>query len=204
MEGFNEINSFLSSLIDHLKKDIRQHPHFLINEHDLQAYIYSKLIQVPNFNKYKKDGDDDENYLIHCEYPRGYYENNNFRKIGRWDIAILDSSKIQMKEMFWDEKPVLVGFELKVNIDETGKKVLIGIDNDQPAVESTEGVNQYAEWAVLFHINIGKKKRDGTFNTVKDCIRELQRDNKRTFYVYLEFYYKRLKPKELFSCPDVE
>ena len=191
-------------MISQLKKDIKRHSHFLINEHDLQAYVYSKLVQDPAFSKYKKDGDGDENYLIHCEYPRGYYENNNFRKIGRWDLAVLDSSKIQMKKLYWDEKPVLVGFELKLNIDEKAKKVIIDIDNDQPAVESIDGVNQYAEWAVLFHINIGKKKRDGTFEKVEKCIKELQKENKRTFYVYLEFYYKRSKPKDLFSCPDVK
>ena len=120
MKTSEEVKEIIQRIIDNLAKDIQKHPHFLTNEHDLKAYIYSIITKEKSCNKFVIDKENDENYLVHCEYCRGYHQNGKFKNIGFWDIAIL---------------------------------------NDQPAVDSEKGFNKYADYVLLFHLNIGKKKK---------------------------------------------
>jgi len=202
MKTVDEINKIIDKIAGSLSDDVQKHPHFLINEHDLKAYIYSILVNLNCCNKYVLDdeGDEgDENYLVHCEYCRGIRENKKFKTIGFWDIAVL--SEKQDNKYWWKEKPVFLGIELKSNIDEKSKKIIYGIDCDQPAVESDAGFNKYADYALLFHINIGKKSRDNTFAEVKEYIEKTFMGNNKTFYVFCQFYKDRSKPDVLVHFP---
>lgn len=189
----SEISSLIVKLCNNLSRDLQKHPHLLVNEHDLKAYFYSKLVKE-DVSKFVIDKDKDENYLIHCEYPRGYYRNGEFNYVGWWDMAILN--EFQDNKYWWTEKPVHIGIELKLHIDEKKNYVIKCINYDQPAVESIDGFNVSADWAVLFHLNIGKKEHDNTYNEVKNYFEEkLKNLNPKTFYVYIETYKDGSKPK---------
>jgi hypothetical protein len=52
-------------LVRELKSDLQKHPHFLITEHDFQAYLYSKSKENSLCNDFVIDNKGDENYLLH-------------------------------------------------------------------------------------------------------------------------------------------
>jgi len=196
MKTSEEVKEVIQRIIDNLAKDIQEHPHRLINEHDFKAYIYSILVREKSCNKFVIDKDNDENYLVHCEYCRGYYQNNGkFKNIGFWDIAILKEE--QDNKFWWKEKPVFLGIELKLNIDEKSKKIIYDIECDQPAVDSEKGFNEYADYALLFHLNIGKKRKDETVEKVREYLEDLSNKNKKTFYVFMQGYKDKSKPETI-------
>jgi hypothetical protein len=191
------IKKMLNLLIRQLKIDLKKHPFLLVNEHDLQAYLYTKLTNEKMCNQFVVDGDGDEIYRIHCEYARGEYK-KGVGTPGRlqFDIAILKSN-LSEKSIWYTQKPVWLGMELKLNIDRTKKSVIRDIDREDVAIEITKKGNKYADWAVLFHLNIAKGEyNEQDFKDIKNYLYKLKKDNKKTFYVYLETY--RCKTKESF------
>ena len=192
------IKKNLNSLIKQLKIDLKEHPFLLVNEHDLQAYLYTKLSGEEQCCRFVIDGDGDENYLTHCEYARGEYEKGNgILGSRKWDIAILKTN-LSDKGIWYGQKPVWLGMELKLNIDVGKKRVISDFGKEDVAVEITKKNQKYADWAVLFHINIAKKKyEEQAFMYIENEICKRKKKNKTTFYVYLETYY-RMKNKTNF------
>jgi len=183
------ITKMLNLLIKQLKIDLKNHNFFLVNEHDLQAYLYMKLVNGKLFNEFIIDGDGDENYRIHCEYARGeYIKGEGTPGRHQFYIAILKED-LNDNQIWYTKKPVWLGMELKLNIDASKKAVIDDIDKEDVAIEITKKNSKFAEWAVLFHLNIAKKKySEHDFNDIKEYIYKLKKKNKKTFYVYLETY----------------
>jgi hypothetical protein len=196
------IKKILNSLIRQLKNDLKKHPFFLINEHDLQAYLYTKLANEKQCSRYVDDGDEYENYLIHCEYAKGKYKKGEGTPGRRtWDIAVLNENLIPRdKNIYFDlgKKPVWIGMELKLNIDATKKELRETIYKDEDVSIESKGRGKFADWAVLFHINIAKKeynKQD--FKDIEDHFHKLKKKNKRAFYVYLETYREHIESNDV-------
>jgi hypothetical protein len=90
-------------LVRELKSDLQKHPHFLITEHDFQAYLYSKSKENSLCNDFVIDNKGDENYLLHTEYPRGQYVNDRYvSRRKRWDLVILkdDLCNVNFKKLY--------------------------------------------------------------------------------------------------------
>jgi hypothetical protein len=196
------IEKILNSLIRQLKNDLKKHPFFLINEHDLQAYLYTKLANEKQCNRYVKDGDGAENYLIHCEYTKGKYKKGEWT-LGRrtWDIAILNENHIpRSKNFYFDlgKKPVWIGMELKLNVNATKKVVMNDIYLDEDVSIESKGRDKFADWTVLFHINIAKKKYNKQdLEDIKDRFHELKKKNNKAFYIYLETYRENIESNDV-------
>lgn len=194
MNNICDIKTLINVICQQIKKDIVGHPHFLITEDDFKAYLYNFLRNYPPCNRYIVDADGDENYLVHCEYPRGEYSNGEF-KSGRkqWDIVIL--SEKQDNTYLWKKKPVFLGIELKLSINYGEKRIINNIDSEKNAVSSEDGFNSYADFALLFHINIGRKKfNKDSINNIEKHLKELQKSNPKTLYVFLEAYADKRTP----------
>ena len=97
MKTGNELKNVLQNCINDLEKLLTLHPFHLITEADLRSYLHKKLEENKSCNQYFKDGDKDENYLIHSEYPRGNIKDGRFniQHVGRevlipkWEVDII-------------------------------------------------------------------------------------------------------------------
>jgi hypothetical protein len=76
--------------------------------------------------------------------------------------------------------------------DGSKKQVIKYIDSEKNAVTSKSGENPYADFALLFHVNIGKfKYNKNDFSEIEKHLGKLQSKNPKTVYVYLESYHDK-------------
>jgi predicted adenine nucleotide alpha hydrolase (AANH) superfamily ATPase len=192
MREIGLILNLIDRQIDLIKQKLRICPFYFTTEHDVQSLLYSDLIENDNFNGFCKNSNDLPNFRIHTEYPR--INKTSHKQVGRWDIAILKEGKYDNDD--FSKAPTWLGIEIKQNWNDSTKRVIECFDIDMPAVDSTNGENNYADWALLFHINIAKDKfNQHEFQEVKDWIEENSKINKKTIFVYIESY----RNNELFN-----
>lgn len=186
MDDSLKIKNIIKCFLENVEEKIVQCPFYFINEHDLQGFLYSKLIENSNYNDYCINSNNLRNFRIHMEYPRR--DKLTKKKIGRWDIAILKKNKYDSDD--FDEAPVLLGVEIKLNWDENTDEVLSDIDDDMPAIESSKNENDYADWTLAFHINVANKKgkKNLDIKKIESELTKLKRDNPKTWFTYIQSY----------------
>jgi len=214
MDEIEQVKKILLELITELKKVLQEKPFLFVNEHDLSAYMYSKLLEVPELKspcKMERDGIEQYCYRVHLEYPRYSIENDKLKSVGKYDIAILRQENTVEDPFPKDEftkKPVWIGFEAKLHWNAGIRKVKSAFESEKNAfVKWVDEVERRpAEYGVIFHLNIDRKKKRA-FKIIEGNIREFQNQeaikDASVFVVYAESYNKKEeKPNILAVTPD--
>jgi hypothetical protein len=119
------VKEILSNLAKDVKEELRKNPFFLVTEHDLEGFIYSRLFMNKEIHEPFYDQQQRPNFKLHAEYPRYrklYPEHQKYsgksKGIGsnrmRYDIAILrqtlqDDDPL-FRSKYFSERKVEIGF----------------------------------------------------------------------------------------------
>lgn len=197
----------LESLVNSLTTELSRKPFFLVTEHDISGYLYSKLFQMKElqatFSDLGEEGN--RNFKIHLEYPRYRRKEGMLRNKGRYDVVILNEHVPIEKEFENDEcdkKPVWLGFEIKLYWDEKAGKVKNGLENELRAFwKRDEECERFpADCGVILHVNVAKTcgSSDEEFSSIREEMKRCQKDKNiasSLSLIYIESYRKENKPK---------
>jgi hypothetical protein len=211
MNDTEEIKKLLSELIKSTESILAEKPFFFINEFDLQAYLYSKLIAMPELSSpfaIDRDSKTVDCFRVHCEYNRYEVKGEGLNCIGAYDLAILRKDNRAEKPFPTDtfsQKPVWVGFETKCQWN-IGEKAVTSqlIDETNAFVKNVDGVERRpADYGVVFHVNIEKQKASNLVN-IRKAIRDFQLQFKSNppFVVYIEVSDRKEKPRKIAFDPE--
>jgi hypothetical protein len=207
MPGIDYAKKITQSIIKDLKQELTEKPFFIVTEADLQGYLYFKLLSKNDLSQpffYR----DKENFRIHLEFPRYYYEETDkIRKKGRYDIAILRKEKcdelVAEEEDLLDRRRVEVGFELKLDWDSRRGKIIQNFRADISAFENKDKDGKtkiVADSAVIINVNVGvcdeRRSSQLDLSSIQTDITKEISSRKQVvtvplFYVYLESYRKQ-------------
>jgi len=211
MNDAEQVKKILLSLISEVEKVLRKKPFFFVNEYDLSAYLYSRLLEVPELKlpfKMVRDGIEHSCYRVHLEYPR-YSIEKKLKSVGKYDIAILRQENAVEVQNLRDEfikKPVWVGFEVKLHWDVGPRKVKSALESEKNAfAKSVNKVERRpADYGVIFHLNIARKKKSA-FETMEKEILDSEKQREiedNVFIVYIESYEEKgNKPNTVIISP---
>lgn len=213
-DDVKEIKKLLLDLIKEVKKMLQEKPFFFLNEHDLSAYLYSQLLEIPELKlpfKMERDGIEHSCYRVHVEYPRYSIENEKLRSVGKYDVAILRQENTLEDPFPKDEftkKSVWVGFEVKLHWDAGLRKVNTSVKSEMNAfAKMVNCVTRIpADYGVVFHLNIDRKK-ESAFKVIEGNFKDFQNQeavkDSQVFIVYMESYNEKTKgPNNLAVMPD--
>jgi hypothetical protein len=203
-----EVKCILSHLIAKVEEILVEKPFFFVNEHDVAAFLYSKLTIMPEFQLprfLERDGKRQAYYRVHMEYPRHLIKDERLRYIGKYDVAILRKDNtieepFRAREDEFTKKPVWVGFEVKLHWDVGIRRVKSGFESEKNAFakEVNHIERRPADYGVVFHLNIGKKIMSKK-NVIFDYIKKFQKlkglQDSRIFVVYIESFREKEEPK---------
>jgi len=197
------IKELLRTLTEDVKKELKAKPFFLVTEHDLSGFLYSKIFQMKAFQETFQDIAGKPNFRLHMEYPRYWEEKGKPKRKGRYDLAILRKDKplkIFNNDLFIT-KQVWLGFETKLLWDSTGRRVVINMENDLPAF-TNEDNKIPADNGVIFHVNAGRKpNKENDLMEIKRKMEGLQKTKlvpNPLYLVYIESYRENNKPEVVF------
>lgn len=214
-DNLEQIKGILEYLINALEKDLEKSPFFLVTEHDLAAYLYSKLILRKDLQEpfcHYKNGKKQPNFRVHMEYPRYQIEDDKVKRKGRYDLVILRKENNTFGKPFEDDKfsmkPVWLGFETKLHWNVGEKAVGDGFLSEKMAFAKKDYrfERRPADYGVIFHLN-GAKKKQCDLGLIVDKIKRFQEESEikesKTFAVYMESYDEEGKePNTVAILPD--
>jgi hypothetical protein len=204
----------LSHLIAKIEDTLEKNPFIFVNEHDLSAYLYSKLIEIQDLSlpfKMERNGIEQCCNKVHLEYPRYSIENGKLKSMGRYDVAVLRQDNSLEKTFPEDEftkKPVWMGFEVKLHWNYGLEAVSNSFSLEKMAFAKRDErgfERRPADYGVVFHLNIDKKDKTDR-NTLIRKIVEFQTlreiEDSKVFVVYIESFEKKEKPSTIALDPE--
>lgn len=187
----------LKQIATQLKTALSKDPYFIITEADLQGWIYTKIIEIPEFNDHFTDYEGDDIYKIHLEYPRIRVANDEIVKVGVFDISILKqpSKTSPIYEAPIHRLPSYLAFELKAKWEESDKKVMRRIGDDLPAFQKNRN-HISSDFGVIFHVNVARKTK-GDLVKIQKSLDRHKKKYPHVFFVYIESYPEYDKEKNI-------
>jgi len=184
----NEAKKLVQDLIKILLSNIRNHPYRYYTERPLAKLLKKELSQLCRYNKYSIGGKRTPRH----DWKSKHKPKKNEKKFWKiWDLAIYSESDNLTTNK---NLKVHIGVEFKVRTDVDYETLARDCIDNEWEVSS---YNPCADIAIVFTINLSRSwfnKKD--LNDIKKIQREFRRDfNKKTYYVYLEIYKDKRKPK---------
>lgn len=176
-----QILKYVDQGILKLINNIKYKPYIFISEADFQAQLYMTLYNSHKIFRqlvYDKECEVKTN-ILHTEV--NYYE-----KIFKYDIGILDPNRFH-EEIYLNEKPVMVGMELKCGEYASKKSVLDNIENDARAFKAN-CVNLYAEYGFVVYLNTHSDLSLSEIKIIKQKIHKIKikRNLKKIKFYYIQ------------------
>ena len=180
-----KIIEYIHQSIEKYFHEVKDTPFILLTEADLRSSLYMKIFKYRKIFReplYDRGQTNTKTIILHTEYRYGENE-------GYYDIAVLNPNRFN-EEYYLKDKPILVGFELKLKEGCNLNNAYDLIENDSKAFNNKEDKN-FAEYGFVIFVNVVNEGYENTKNELKEFdtkIKSLkiEKNLKKIFFYYIE------------------